>query len=90
MQVTMLKYLSGYLVKDTCWELILGTNDPEISCSLSKYEKQHATLKARHLVDALRLMIKATTDNVPITWERSYIIPCFNAYLFPLDEGGWI
>ena len=64
----MIKYLSKYLGSDTCEMLIIGSEDSEVYASFSQYDKQHATLKARHIVEALRHLVIATENKQKTTW----------------------
>ena len=76
-RIMIVDYLSKFLSSDTSWKLILGSDDPEIATSFSTYEIQHVTIKARHIVDALRSMINATNMSMPITWIQC----CENAMI---------
>ena len=65
---SIIKYLSKYLGSDTCEMLIIGSEDSEVYASFSQYDKQHATLKARHIVEALRHLVIATENKQKTTW----------------------
>ena len=81
-RVHIIKYLSSFISTDTCDRLLLGSQDPEILKSFSPYDKQHTTIKARHIADALSIMVIKSTNEIAITWiqcceratERNYKI----------------
>ena len=77
---SIVKYLSEYLGTNTCWKLLLGADDDEIAASITPFEKEHTTLKARHIVDALHSMINAIDSNLPITWLQCYENSCVLNY----------
>ena len=50
--------------------LLMGSDDTEICATFSPYDKRNATSKARHVADALRAMIEAKENKIPITWIK--------------------
>ena len=65
--VKIVDYLLSFLSSNTCF-LILGTEDAEVAASILPSESKRTTIKARHIVNDLHLMINATKTNLPITW----------------------
>ena len=67
-RLSMIKYLSKFLQNNNCEMLILGSEDTEIRSSFSSYDVKNVTLKARHIVDALRALVVATENKQQTTW----------------------
>ena len=67
-RVRLIRYLSQFITTDTCIKLLLGSDDPEILKTFSPFDKEHATLKARHVSDALTVMVDYCNREKAITW----------------------
>ena len=59
-RVNIILYLSGYSITNTCEKLLLGSEDLEVLLTFSSFDKQHVTMKARHLADALQSLADNT------------------------------
>lgn len=67
-RVSMTRYLSKFLSTNTCHHLLLGSDDQEIVQSFTPFDKKHVALKARHIADALQIMIDACENETPVRW----------------------
>lgn len=67
-RVGLIKRLSAYISTDTCYKLLLGSEDPEIEASFSLFDRRHVTIKVRHITDALSALVKASINNTSTTW----------------------
>ena len=67
-RLQMIKYLSTYIQSDSCYKLLLGSEDSEIALSFSPYEKQHVYRKAIHVADALKYLVHYAGCDEAITW----------------------
>ena len=54
-------------------ELILGADDPEVAASVSDLDWRQATVKSRHVIDALEEMRLSIESNLPITWKDACV-----------------
>ena len=61
-QLSIIDYLSSFLQNNNCKMLIVGSEDDEIHASFSLYDIKNVTLKARHIVDALRALVIAVEN----------------------------
>ena len=78
--INLLKYLQSHIAEERCINLLLHTDDKEVRSNFSPYDIKHVGMKARHVADALKAMIHATTNNKPITWQQSCEIACKENY----------
>ena len=76
----LIDHLSKFLSSNNCELLLLGSEDPEILVSYSPYDRQHATLKTRHITDALSILHDSTANNLPVTWIQCCKHACEKNY----------
>ena len=69
-RVSMVSYLSKFLSTNTCHLLLLGSDDQEIVQSFTPFDKRHVALKARHIADALQIMIDTYENETPVRWLK--------------------
>ena len=62
----LIKHLSHFINTNTCHLLLLGSEGPEIWKSYSQFDKRHASIKARHITDALICLHRATANETAI------------------------
>lgn len=73
-RVDLIQYLSKFISTNTCDKLLLGSEDSEIMKSFSPFDRRHVQLKARHISDALQVMVNSYENDTPMTWLRCCII----------------
>ena len=59
-QMYIISYLTAYIESDTCYKLLLGSDDDEVAFSFSSYEKKHVHLKSIHIADAIKNLVRHT------------------------------
>ena len=59
--------LSNFISLDTCYKPLLGSDDVEIVSTFSIYDKNHVTVKARHIADALTILAAVVNTENPIS-----------------------
>ena len=67
-RVRLIHYLSQFITTDTCALLLLGSDDPEILKTFSQFDREHDTVKAWHISDALTVMVDYWNREKVITW----------------------
>ena len=67
-RVTIIKHLSQHIKADTCYKLLLGSDDSEIVLSFSAYDKKHASVNARYIEDALHILVDMCDNGIATTW----------------------
>ena len=66
----IITYLSNFICLDTCYKLLLGSDDVEVVSTFSVHAKSHVTVKARHIADALTILVAAVNTENPISWLK--------------------
>jgi hypothetical protein len=66
----LVRYLGKALAKRDGLLLLVGAEDPEIAATYTDSDRLFVLEKARHLHDALRIMITYTDETICITWLR--------------------
>ena len=61
-RLRIIQYLSKFIQNDQCELLIRGSEHEEILASFSTYDVKNVTLKARHIVDALCVLVFMTEN----------------------------
>ena len=70
----LIQALKEKLASEEPWlELILGADDPEVAASVSDLDWRQATVKSRHVIDALEEMRLSIESNLPITWKDACV-----------------
>jgi hypothetical protein len=64
----LMLYLGKLLAIRDGLALLVGAEDPEIAATYTESDRLFVLEKARHLYDALRIMITSTEEGIPITW----------------------
>jgi len=64
----IINYITAYIESDTCYKLLLGSDDDEVALSFSPYEKKHVRLKAIHIADAIKNLSRHTACEEETTW----------------------
>ena len=79
-RVRLINYLSQFIETDTCVKLLLGSDDPEILKTFSPFDIAHVTLKARHISDALTVMVDCCNREKVITLTQCCNVSVKNNY----------
>ena len=53
--------------------MILGADNQEVGATVSDFDKPHVSMKARHVIDALQVLVTKTDSNTPFTWKEACI-----------------
>jgi hypothetical protein len=69
-RIELMRYLAKFLATKDGLALLLGAEDPEIAATYTESDRLFVLEKARHLHDALRVMVASTEEKRPITWLR--------------------
>lgn len=73
--------LQKKLAEDEPWrKLIIGADDDEVAASTSDFDRDHVVRKARHIIDALRVLILRTEQGRPVTWKDACVLACEENY----------
>ncbi len=66
----LVRYLGKALAKRDGLSLLVGAEDPEIAANYTDIDRLFVLEKARHLHDALHIMITYKDETICITWLR--------------------
>ena len=66
----LISYLSNFISSDTCYKLLLGSDDVEIVSTFSIHDINQVRVKARHICDALTILVAAVNTESPISWLK--------------------